>query len=251
MRMEETGEKAQWLRSQYKEVPHDSPVAKRVKLSDIHHQLEKKYDTEHSHHEVASILKTAFPNSESKVAGKSRTKHIFGIQAVSYFAESSISPPSIEALSEQLAQEREKNAQLQDKVQRLEATIQELKSTSPAHLITQMDTLSPRCLAVSGPDSYEHFCEFTIEGMVRELQEMVPYLYGFFMHLGDVSRNISSDDAGHGHNIRRMKAISSLCTLLNARSNRVNGLQLLVSIMLIARSTSKQVIKCYLKDACY
>lgn len=77
--MEKTEEKAEWLRSQYKEVPQDCPVAKRVKLSDIHHQLEKKYDTKHNHHEVASILQIAFPNCDSKVAGKSRTKHIFGI----------------------------------------------------------------------------------------------------------------------------------------------------------------------------
>lgn len=151
--MEKKEEKAQWLRSQYEEVPQELPVAKRVKLSDIHHQLEKKYDMKHNHHEVASIIKRAFPNSESKVAGKSRTKHVFWIQPVVHPAEPSRSALSIESLSEQLAQERKKNAKFQEKVQCLEAKIQELKSTSPAHLIAEMDTLPSRCLAVSGPDS--------------------------------------------------------------------------------------------------
>ena len=175
--MEKTEEKAEWLRSQYEAVPEDCPVAKRVKLSDIHHQLEEKYDTKHNHHEVASILKRAFPNSNSKVAGKSRTKHIFGIQPVVHLTEPSSNEPSIKSLSDQLAQQRKKNAQLQERVQCLEAKVKELKSTSPPHLMTEMDTLSPRCLAVSGPDSYEHFCEFTLERMVRELQEMVWFLY--------------------------------------------------------------------------
>lgn len=112
------------------------------------------------------------------------------------------------------------------------------------HLISRQKwiKLSPRCLAASGPDSYEHFCEFTLECMVHELQEMVPDLYGFFMKLGDVSRQISLDGASQEHTIRGLKAIYSLCTLLNARSNRVNGLQLLLSMMLIARSTNKQAI---------
>lgn len=246
--MEKTEEKVEWLRSQYEEVPQDCPVAKRVKLSDIHHQLEEKYDTKHNHHEVASILQRAFPHSNSKVAGKSRTKHIFGIQPVVHLTEPSSDEPSIESLSEQLAQERKKNAQLHERVQCLEAKVQELKSTSPPHLITKMDTLSPRCLAVSGPDSYEHFCEFTLERMVHELQEMVPDLYSFFMKLGDVSRRIDLDGASQEHTIRGVKALSSLCTLLNARSNRVNGLQLLLSMMLIARSTNKQVISLSLKE---
>ena len=243
--MEETEvdqEKVQWLRSEYEEVPQGCPIAKRVKLSHIHQQLEERYDLKYNHHQVASILQRAFPNSESKVAGKSRTKHIFGIQPVTHLQEPSTSAPSTAELLEQLATEKTKNAQLEDKVRCLEATIRELQCTSPAHLTTQINAITPNSLIVSGPESYEQFVEFTIEGMVRELQETIPDLYGFFMHLGDTSRNISSDDPGHGQSIRRVKAISALCTLLNARSNRVNGLQLLIGMMLIARSTSKQVM---------
>ena len=38
-----------------------------------------------------------------------------------------------------------------------------------------------------------------------------------------------------------LKAVIALCTLLNARSARVKGLQLMVSLMLVARATSRQV----------
>ena len=38
-----------------------------------------------------------------------------------------------------------------------------------------------------------------------------------------------------------LKAVMALCTLLNARSARVKGLQLMVSLMLVARATGRQV----------
>ena len=45
-----------------------------------------------------------------------------------------------------------------------------------------------------------------------------------------------------------IKAVTSLCSLLNARSVRTKGLQLLISMMLVARATSKQV--CLLLHTC-
>ena len=38
-----------------------------------------------------------------------------------------------------------------------------------------------------------------------------------------------------------LKAVMALCTLLNARSARTKGLQLMVSLMLVARATGRQV----------
>ena len=69
---EEDQEKVQWMRSVYREVPHDSPVLKRVKASDIHRQLKLIYAVQCSHHREAGLVQRAFPNVESKVAGKSR-----------------------------------------------------------------------------------------------------------------------------------------------------------------------------------
>jgi len=56
--------------------------------------------------------------------------------------------------------------------------------------------------------------------------------------LGDAKRN--ADDA-EGLAAEEIKALGSLCTLLNTRSRRANGLQVFLSVMLIARGTSKQV----------
>jgi len=41
--------------------------------------------------------------------------------------------------------------------------------------------------------------------------------------------------------VEQVKSLVSICTLLNAQTRRAKGLQLLISIMLIAHSTSKQV----------
>ena len=40
-----------------------------------------------------------------------------------------------------------------------------------------------------------------------------------------------------------LKAVMALCTLLNARSARTKGLQLMVSLMLVARATGRQVYR--------
>lgn len=229
-------EKVQWLRSVYQEVPQGCPLPKQVKLSDVHEQLEERY-AKCSHYQLATLLQKAFPNAESKIAGKSRTKHIIGIRPVVQIPDPITSKQSIAQLTEQLKTERAQNVELLEKMHFLEARIRELESTSPSHLATQVDTLPQSSLAASGPDSYVHFCEFTVEGMIRELQKQVPDVYGFFMHLGDVSRNVGPD----GASTQELKAITALCTLMNARSSRVKGMQLLISIMLIARSTSKQV----------
>ena len=69
---EEGQEKVQWMRSVYREVPLDSPVLKRVKASDIHRQLKLIYVVQCSHHRETGLVQRAFPNVESKVAGKSR-----------------------------------------------------------------------------------------------------------------------------------------------------------------------------------
>ena len=40
---EEDQDKVQWMRSVYREVPLDSPVLKRVKVSNVHRQLKLRY----------------------------------------------------------------------------------------------------------------------------------------------------------------------------------------------------------------
>lgn len=42
-------------------------------------------------------------------------------------------------------------------------------------------------------------------------------------------------------NTEEVKTVTSICALLNARSTRVKGIQLLINMMLIARLTSKHI----------
>ena len=76
--------KIEWLRTRYQEVPLKGPCPKKIKLSDLHQQLEKKlyFPEKVSQYAASHIVCEAFPNAESKIAGKSCTKHIFGIAPV-------------------------------------------------------------------------------------------------------------------------------------------------------------------------
>ena len=68
---EQEQEKVQWLRTVYQQVPRDCPLAKRVKLSDVHMKCEEKYAK--CSHILLELLQKAFPNSESKVTEKQST----------------------------------------------------------------------------------------------------------------------------------------------------------------------------------
>ena len=58
--------------------------------------------------------------------------------------------------------------------------------------------------------------------------------------MGDTAR--SSNKCGELNlSVEEMKVVMSLCTILNARCNPFKGMQLLLSFMLIARGTSKQI----------
>ena len=125
-----------------------------------------------------------------------------------------------------------------ERIMLLESRVKELEKTSPVTLTQQADQLQHSSLILCGPDTPDHFQNFSIDGVIQELQEQAPDMYKFFMQLCDVQRNVSPDSS---ISIKEIKGVTSLCTVLNARSNRVKGLQLVISMMLIARSTSKQV----------
>ena len=69
------------LRMEWKAyMPLEALEAKRVKVSEIHEELEEHLKLKLSSHSVSQIVKRAFPSSESKAATKSCQKHIFGVQ---------------------------------------------------------------------------------------------------------------------------------------------------------------------------
>ena len=88
-----------------------------------------------------------------------------------------------------------------------------------------------------GPDTVERFEQFSMSAVIAELQSSCPELYKLVQHLGSTQRNVR-DGARPDE---KLKAVMAICTLLNARSARVKGLQLMISLMLVARATGKQV----------
>ena len=88
-----------------------------------------------------------------------------------------------------------------------------------------------------GPDSIDDLSDFSIDAVIAEFQSYAPSLYAFFQQFGHTHRNSSDTSLP----VEEMKALMALCTLMNARSNRFKGLQLLLSMMFIARATNKQV----------
>ena len=207
----------------YQEVPlaECGPPHKMVKLSDVHQQLEEKYLPEKiTHYSVSQIVHKAFPNAESKIAGKSCTKHIAGITPVFTVTMEGISTSkSNEAPngshSVLLETEHATNKQLTERL------LQELEWMSLATVTKQADKLQNSSLIANGPDTPDHFRDFSVDGVVHELQEQAPDFYQLFWHLGNILQDAHCER-------------QHTCT-------RVKGIQLLISMMLIARSTSKRI----------
>ena len=92
-----------------------------------------------------------------------------------------------------------------------------------------------------GPDNIGQLSHLNIDDMVSEFRKFAPSLYHFFQVVGDTTRNSGSSDTRSTFPVEETKALVSACTLMNAQSNRFKGVQLLLSMMSIARSTNKQV----------
>ena len=88
-----------------------------------------------------------------------------------------------------------------------------------------------------GPSSITAFRELDLASIIAKLQFQAPDLYHLYMMVGDTKRN--QDDGEM--TTEEIKAVASMCSLLNARSANMKGLQLLMSMMLVARATSRQV----------
>ena len=70
---------------------------------------------------------------------------------------------------------------------------------TPAHptsqIVQQMDSLLQHGhQIVHGPDTPDHFSEFSMDSVTSELQSITPDAYQLFVHLGDTDRNKSDDE---------------------------------------------------------
>ena len=229
----------EWLKRSYSEAPVDGLDMKRVKFLDILEALTIQFPPYSGSAQLCSAaIQAAFPNARRKRVGKERHHYILGITPVSDMeGPSGERSDRIEALSAE-------NEQLRLQVQQLQAQLAEHRSDSvlSPRLAQQCDAmLQHGSQIIYGPDTPVNFREFSLECVMREMHKNAPDVYSLFLQLGATDRNASEEETS----AEQIKAVMSLCTLLNARSQLAKGMQLLLSFMLIARATSKQVnIKC-------
>ena len=106
-------------------------------------------------------------------------------------------------------------------------------------LDTQMSQLLQADLSVNhGPNTVNHFEEFSIDVVLAELRRNAPDVYKLFSIMGQTNQHNDEDNLAR---LSQLRVMTSMTTLLKCRSVKVLGVQLLIAFMLIARSTSKQV----------
>ena len=220
----ESGEVQKWLKEHYHSAPSEGPLAKKMKFGDLQDALSSQFSsTNFNPRMVSREIKTAFPNTFSKALGKGRLKHVYGIQRVGL---SSLPSTSTSSEHEELKQ---KVRQLEERVQELE---RELKQ--PAVFANEMNSLlNPSLSVYHGPNDIANFDNFSMDSMVAEFTTLAPNLFELFQSLGQTSR--------HDNQSGNVRSVMSMCALLKCRSQKVLGVQLLITLMLLARSTNKQV----------
>lgn len=133
------------------------------------------------------------------------------------------------------------NIQLTEKVQELQRRVHQLEHAqsafNPDNLLLELDALTrPHIAAYHGPDTVEHLQRFSMDTIIAEFVQYAPHLYQLLCQLGQGRCQSESVDTQ-----KSTQAIMSLCALMKGRSKMVLGMQLLVTFMLIARATSRQV----------
>ena len=181
--------------------------------------------------EATKIIHEAFPDTLHKRMSKGgvRSTYIVGVK----MAES----------QEEVSLECEEREQLHRRIQELEGQVEDLqRQVRELQRFQQLvheaeNVLSMATDSSSGPNTVSRMTEFGLDTIVADLEKYAPALLHLFRQLGDTSRNRRMD----GHLcVEEIKSLTSLCILLNARSNRCKGLQLLLSMVLVGQGVGKQ-----------
>ena len=247
-----------WLKSEY---TSDCPPSKRTKFSEVSAELHSHFPKKkYSSLEVSRLIRDTFPGTESKACGKSRQKHILGLERITTSSQpgsnaqcsssETIEPEHTASHTLDYSDLLIENQQLKARVigysdllienQRLKTRLQELEKTSPTSLCHQADAIIHHKSPVTqGPSSLDSFHELDLASIIAELKFRAPDLYHLYVVLGDTQRNRQNEDVQV--TTEEVKVVASMCSMLNARSARMKGLQLLVSFMLVARATCRQV----------
>ena len=197
--------------------------------------------------DISKLIKLAFPGCESKHDTKGQ-KETFYIGVRREMA-SLVPTTSATSLDVPLSFERAQNEMLTAKVDELERRVHSLQqSLTDQECLGSMSTsaykdeiqslVSSSSMLSDGPNTIERLETFSLSDLISNVRQVAPTFYSLLCDLGDVRRNARDADNLTQNEI---KAFVSLCILANARSRQTKGVQLFLSIMLIARAVNKQV----------
>ena len=189
-------------------------------------------------------MQEEFPSAEKKTYSSDRTMHVFGIEEIPVMTVNPGSPTTEE--DEVKQQLRRRIQELEETVRTLEYRIKELEQrahdTSPSVISAQIDALLHSNVAVChGPNSIEHFKEFSMDTVSAEIKQNAPALYQLFQALCHNITMGESDSRDEDHSQDDTKAVTSLSVVLKSRSSKVLGFQLLIGMMLVGRATNRRV----------
>lgn len=222
----------EWLHTKYRV----AACARPVKLSSIKDAMESHFRRKYEHKILSRILQEEFPSAEKKTYSSDRTMHVFGIEKIT------VQPGSLTTEEDEDKQQlRRRIQELEEMVRTLERCIeQHVHNTSPSVISAQVDALlRSNVAACHGPNTIEHFKEFSLDTVSAEIKQNAPALYQLFQAL---CRNISMGDSrDEDHSQDDTKAVTSLSVVLKSRSSKVLGLQLLIGMMLVGRATNRRV----------
>ena len=124
--------------------------------------------------------------------------------------------------------------QLLEQIQVFEEMVEQLEkeksSSSSSPLSCEFLFVLKRERAVyHGPDNIIHFESFNVDAVIAEMRVFAPNLYGLLKSMG-TSTNDGTEE---------VRVATSLDILLKSRSVKVLGVQLLIALMLLARSTDR------------
>ena len=138
---------------------------------------------------------------------------------------------------------RSRNAELDTE---LEKQVKESSALSLSTLASQMDGMvSAQYSAYHGPDTTANFNDFSIDHLTTEFKVHAPDVWLLLNILGNTDRFSENDEQ---RALAEGRAASSMCAILKCRRLKTLGIQLLISLVLIARATNRRVHICVYKN---
>ena len=92
------------------------------------------------------------------------------------------------------------------------------------HILSIDNAVGSRAMLLHGPDTVEHFAEFSMSAIIAEIQDTCPLVHELVHQLRRTQRNARGNTLPG----EELKSAMALCTLLNARSARIKGGQLMI-----------------------